>query len=143
MNKIKGFTLIELLVAMALIGILSAISYPSYLEFIKSTYRATAENEMVNIAYRMEKIKIKSFSYKAAIDDKGKLKAMIHEGYFPLQGEARYLFSATAEDNTYQIIATPTNRQGATYGKLKLSFNGNQYERKWDINNNNQYDESW
>lgn len=143
MIKFKGFTLVELLVAVALIGVLSAISYPSYLAFIKSTYRTTAENEMMAISYKMEKIKVKTFSYKPALDSDGSIRNFIHVGYTPSNGDVRYNFSINAEDNEYEIIGTPTERQGEDYGKLKLSFDGVQYTKKWDSNNDDTYSEDW
>ncbi len=139
----KGFTFVELMIAVCLIAILSAISYPSYISFIKSTYRTTAENEMISISYRLEKLKIKTFSYKSAVDNDGKIKDFIHIGYMPKSGDVRYRFSINVNDNDYEIIATPTGKQGSDYGNLILSFDGKKYIKKWDINNNEQYEENW
>ncbi len=143
MKNNKGFTLIELMLAVALIGILSAIAYPSYIEFIKNTHRSIAENEMLDISYKLEKVKTKNFSYTAALDDDGKLQNFIHIGYTPRNGDLRYTFNVEAEDNEYQIIGIPSEKQGTNSGKLLLKFDGKKYEKKWDINNNDKYEENW
>lgn len=143
MKNNKGFTLIELMLAVALIGILSAIAYPIYIEFIKNTHRSIAENEMLDISYKLEKVKTKNFSYTAALDNDGKLQNFIHIGYTPRNGDLRYTFNVEAEDNEYQIIGTPSEKQGANSGKLLLKFDGKKYEKKWDINNNDKYEDNW
>lgn len=38
----RGFTLIELMIAVVIVGILAAVAYPSYSEYVKKTRRAEA-----------------------------------------------------------------------------------------------------
>lgn len=53
-----GFTLIELMIVVAIIGILSAIAYPSYQGYIERTNRADVMSEMQQIASRIESNKV-------------------------------------------------------------------------------------
>lgn len=141
--KNKGFTLLELLITVSMISILLTIAYPNYINFMRETYRNLAQNDMLTMAYRLEKVKTKSFSYKTALDEDGVLKTNIYRSYSPDISNKRYDFTYEFNDNDYKIIATPTNLQGSDTGKFYLSFNGKKYDKKWDKDNDDSYSESW
>lgn len=140
--KVKGFTLLEMLFVVSIIGLLLVVSYPNYLNFIRETYRVMAENDMLAISYKLEKVKTKQFSYEVAFED-GLLKDNIYRNYSPSAGDKRYDFTYEVESTNYKIIATPTERQGSQSGKLYIYFDGKKYEKKWDKNNDNTYTEDW
>lgn len=50
----RGFTLIELLIAVAIVGILAGIVYPSYKESVNQSRRAEAMTELVRVANLQE-----------------------------------------------------------------------------------------
>ncbi len=141
--KNKGFTLLELLITVSMISVLLTIAYPNYINFMRETYRSLAQNDMLTIAYRLEKVKTKSFSYKTALDENGVLKSNIYRSYSPDISNKRYDFTYEFNDTNYKIIATPTNLQGSNTGKFYLSFDGKKYDKKWDKDNDDSYSESW
>jgi type IV pilus assembly protein PilE len=74
MNKQKksyGFTLIELLITVAIMGILAAIAYPSYNDFVVRNNRAEAPRELVRLANLQEQLFVDSRSYTANISELG------------------------------------------------------------------------
>jgi len=53
--KSKGFTLMELMIAVAVVGILAAIAYPSYVEQLRKTRRSDAKAALLNGAQVLER----------------------------------------------------------------------------------------
>lgn len=54
-RRVAGFTLIEVMIAVAIIGILAAIAYPSYQEYIKKSRRTEAQVALLELAQFMER----------------------------------------------------------------------------------------
>ena len=62
-NNEGGFTLIELMIVVAIIGIISAIAYPSYQGYVERGIRADTMTEMQNIASTIESRKLAQGRY--------------------------------------------------------------------------------
>ena len=60
----RGFTLIELMIVVAVVGVLAAIAYPSYQEFIAKSKRAGGKAVLAMSQPGMERFYTENFSYK-------------------------------------------------------------------------------
>ena len=54
LRRARGFTLIELMVAVVIVSILAAVAYPSYLESVRKSKRASAKARMSEVAGRLQ-----------------------------------------------------------------------------------------
>ncbi len=61
----KGITLIELMVAVAVIGILAGVAYPSYVDFVTRSNRAEPQQELLRIANLQEMYYVDNREYTA------------------------------------------------------------------------------
>ena len=119
----KGFTLIEMMIVVAIIGILAAIAYPSYQQYVIKTKRTDMMSEMQNIASEIESRKLAQGSYSAISDG---VIANFAGDYF-INGNALYTLTFTPVPLTakWGVTATPiTGSQVANDGILSLNYQG-------------------
>ena len=63
MLNTKGFTLVELMIAVAIVGILASIAYPSYQDSVRKSRRADAKGALLGFANAMERHFTENNSY--------------------------------------------------------------------------------
>jgi type IV pilus assembly protein PilE len=66
-NKQKGFSLMELMIAVAILGIISSIAYPSYMSQVRKSKRTPAKVELMRIAQLQESFYVQNLSYAKAL----------------------------------------------------------------------------
>ena len=117
----RGFTLVEVMIVVAILGVLAAIAYPNYQQYVIKTKRTDMMSEMHNIASQVQSRKLVEGSYSnALVTGLG--------GDFPKQGDALYTISFTPNPLTseWRIIATPkAGSQMASDGTLSLNYQNN------------------
>ncbi|MGC4027467.1 MAG: type IV pilin protein [Steroidobacteraceae bacterium] len=117
----KGFTLIELLIAVTIVGILTAIAYPSYQRHVVKSQRSAAEACLSQYAQFMERYYTTSLTYVGAAP--GVLGCAAESGM-----DANYGFRVeNLGTTTYTAVAQPTAAfalRDARCGSLTLNQRG-------------------
>lgn len=125
MKRIKGFSLIELMIAVAIIGILAAIAYPSYSNYLMKGRRASAQAHLVDIAQRQEQYLLDARTYAESL---GTLNMTTPDDV------SAYYAIALVADNTagvppsFTVTATPkagTAQVNDQCGTLDIDNTGN------------------
>lgn len=67
---VKGFTLIEVMMVVAILGIVSAIAVPSYVEYVKKGKRTDGKVELLRIAQIQESFFVQNLTYANSLNTK-------------------------------------------------------------------------
>ena len=123
-NKSRGFTLVELMVAVAIVGLLSSLAYPSFSEYIVRAKRQSAQEVLYRITSQQEQFFADNKTYARNLTDLGyasSLMALDDEGQVVPFGSAKKNYglaliwpgtpTASGTTLTYAIYAYPYGGQ--------------------------------
>lgn len=111
-RPISGFTLIEVMIVVAIVGILAAVAYPSYQDYLKKARRSDAQQLMMEIQSKEQQYLLDRRLYTSALNDTG----------LNLSKDGWSFTSATVMTNSYynlsvtvdNAVAPPTFSMTAT-----------------------------
>ena len=108
MNRIqRGFTLVEVMIVVAVISLLAAVAYPSYVNQVAKGRRTDGKQALVELAQKLERFYTERGTYAGAtLGPTGLYPAVSSGGYYALAIDTQ-----TADGFT--ISATPQGAQAS------------------------------
>lgn len=103
-KKQTGFTLIELMIVVAIIGIISAIAYPSYMESVRKSNRADGKAALNDVSQRLQRCFTAYSSYTHASCTVG--QTLVGGGSVN-SGEGMYAVTGNLTATTFALTAAP------------------------------------
>jgi type IV pilus assembly protein PilE len=105
-----GFTLMELMITVAIVGILAAIAYPSYKEYVYKSRRSEARAALTDMAARQEQY---FQNYKQYADNRADLNVLANTpgGWYALSVTIPAGEVVSGFNMGFTVIATPNGDQ--------------------------------
>lgn len=115
MKKFRGFSLVELMIAVAIVGILAAIAYPSYVNHLRKTRRNMAAACLQENAQYLQRWYTTRLTYVGAVAQ-------------PCQQELDPFYTVTVDvagPRSFTVTAEPkSSQEGDACGTLSLDDKG-------------------
>ena len=122
MNQSRGFTLVEVMIVVAIIGILAAIAYPSYDEYVKRGHRTEGQALLSDAAARQERYFAQNNTYQNDITKLG-IRSSTPSGVTSETGKYTLDVATIPGDGGYTLTATQQFND-AKCGNLTLNALG-------------------
>jgi len=113
----RGVTMLELLIVVAIIAIISAFGYPSYMRYVVNTKRTAATSALLRIADRQQQFFMDNKTYAANLTNLGFAAnplVISDDGMTAAAGDADAVYSISLSNiaaTTYTITAAPLHGQ--------------------------------
>lgn len=112
--RIRGFTLIEVMIVVLILGMLAAIAYPNYSQYVVRANRSDGQDKLTEIMFEQERYQLRRRTYATDLTLLG----------YPvannlLSNQSLYTISAAVcgggvdLSNCVRLTATPIGRQAA------------------------------
>ena len=121
----KGFSLIELMIVVAVIGILAAVAYPAYQDYVIRSKRADAMNALSAGRIAQEKYRANAVSFATNVSQLDGVGSTSNDGYYDVSvnssSQTDFLMIASPATGSSQVNdiecgAFAVNRSGPTSG---------------------------
>src|SRR5688572_5380052 len=121
MKNAKGFTLLEMMITVTIVGILAAVAYPSYSNYLIKGSRAAAKSYLLEVSQKQQQFLLDNRAYGTDAE----IKALLAE---PKEFTSFYTLAITLDAGPppgFQAKATPkaTTRQKGD-GWLQIDHTG-------------------
>ena len=135
-SRERGLSLIEVIIALAMVGILAAIAYPSYRNVVIKNNRAVAHSSLTELAARQDSYFSQRRNFASNLTQLGYPSATIYvrnnaglipdSGGSPPSGAVYLLRIASSNDRGFVVEAAPVKvqAQDSECGTLSLNAQG-------------------